>query len=152
VSCRGPIRLAGAALLALILAALTSAFAAANTVPATGLDIVSAPITANSLKPAACAALNLTSVVIATSGGNITGGAGSSLILGSPQGDRIRGQGGDDCILGGGGDDELRGQNGDDVLIGGPGASELDGGNGTDQCYSVGFVLFYRSCELIGPP
>jgi Ca2+-binding RTX toxin-like protein len=92
---------------------------ATNSVPTTRLDQASRAITPNDLKPAACAALNLTTIV--TGSGTINGGNGNSLILGSAGADQIRGKKGDDCLVGGGGNDRLDGDQGVDVCIGGPG-------------------------------
>jgi hypothetical protein len=89
---------------------------AANTVPASRLGRTSTPITANTLKPAACNGITLTALVI----GN-TGGAAAELILGGAGADTMNGNGGDDCILGGGGNDNITGGAGTDVCIGGPG-------------------------------
>ena len=116
-------RLARPGLLALALVAaavLVTALTATNTVPATSLGRTTQPITANALKPAACAALNLTAVVVGS--GTWSGGSASELILGGAGIDTIRGGGGGACILGGGGNDSLRGDGGTDVCIGGPGA------------------------------
>jgi Ca2+-binding RTX toxin-like protein len=95
------------------------ALTATNTVVPSFAGRSTRPATANDLKPAACAALNLGTVV--TGAGSFSAGGGASLVLGSPGNDRIRGGGGDDCILGGGGDDDIRGGGGSDVCIGGPG-------------------------------
>ena len=124
-------RLARPGLLALAFVAaviVVTALTAANTVPSTSLGKTTQPITANALKPAACAALNLTAVVVGS--GTFSGGGASELILGGAGVDTIRGGGGDDRILGGGGNDSLRGDGGTDVCIGGP---------GTDT--------FFASCE-----
>lgn len=111
------------ALLGLLLftAGTVAAFAAANTVPPTHADDESRAITANDLKPAACAAPNLTTIV--TGSGNFSGTNGNDLILGSAGADQINGLNGDDCIMAGDGDDVLHGQGGNDVC---------DGGGGTD--------------------
>lgn len=110
----------------LILASTIGAVAAANTVPPSRLTDQSRPITANDLKPPACAALNLNTVIVCPSGGGICTGSGArNLILGSPNVDDIRGGGGTDCILGGGGDDILDGGGGRDVCIGGPGVDSF---------------------------
>ena len=100
-------------------ATLLTALTAANTVPATNLGRTTQPITANDLKPAACAGLNLAAVVVGS--GTFSGGNSSELIIGSAGVDRIRGRQGDDCILAGAGDDSLDGDQGTDVCIGGPG-------------------------------
>lgn len=95
---------------------LAPAFTAANAVPASRADAVAQSITANSLKPSACAALGLATVVAGTNGSN-----GNDLLLGSGAADTMRGNQGSDCMLGGGGNDNLRGDNGTDVCIGGAG-------------------------------
>lgn len=107
--------------LLLLTAGTVAAFAAANTVPPTHAADESRAITANDLKPAACAALNLTTIV--TGSGNFSGTNGNDLILGSAGADQINGLNADDCIMAGDGDDVLRGQGGNDVC---------DGGGGTD--------------------
>ena len=90
---------------------------ATNVVPSSraGSD-TGAPPTANQLKPAACAALNLTSI-------SIGGGSGgqSTLVLGTAGNDTLVGASGNDCLVGGAGNDRLIGNAGTDVCIGGPG-------------------------------
>ena len=93
--------------------------ATANTVPATRVDYNVSAITINDLKPAACAGLSLTNLIIGS--GTLTGTSGNDLILGSSGVDVIDGLGGNDCILGGGGDDLITGGDGNDVCQGGPG-------------------------------
>ena len=106
----------------LISVSALTAIAAANTVPTSRLAQRTIAINANDLKPAACAALNLTAVVACPSGGGACNGtAASELILGTANIDTIKGKGGSDCILGGAGDDDLSGNGGTDVCIGGPG-------------------------------
>lgn len=101
----------------LALATVSSAFTAANTVPATNAGRQQFTIDANALKPAACAALNLTAIVTSNSGT-----AANELVLGTAAADSILGRGGNDCILGGGGNDAINGGAGaNDVCIGGPG-------------------------------
>jgi Ca2+-binding RTX toxin-like protein len=75
--------------------------------------------TANQLKPAACAALNLVTVVVGA--GPVNGTGAADLIIGSAAADTIAGRGGSDCLVGGAGNDALRGDGGSDVCIGGPG-------------------------------
>ena len=108
----------------LIFISTITAIAAGNTIPATRLDETTAAMNANAIKPAACASLNLTAIVVCTSaGGNCNGSNASELILGSPSDDNIRSDKGDDCILGGGGNDAIRGEQGMDICIGGPGSN-----------------------------
>ena len=128
-------------LVALLIVSIVTASAAANTVPSTSVDYHTFGIDANDLKPAACAGLNLTSIV--SGSGTISGDAGNTLILGSSGDDTITGMDGSDCIVGGGGDDTLVGGGGDDVLIGGPGADSCTGGLGDNT--------FASSCEVQEP-
>lgn len=109
-------RVLAAAAAFLVLAAASYAYTAANTVPATKAGRQQFTIDANALKPAACAALNLTAIVR-----NNAGTAAGELILGSAAANNITGAGGNDCILGGGGNDTINGGAGTDVCIGGPG-------------------------------
>lgn len=110
------LRLAGIAAGILVVATTASAFTASNTVPATYAGRQQFTIDANALKPAACAALNLTAVVVGS-----TGTAASELVLGTAGADTMNAKGGDDCVLGGGGNDSITGGAGIDVCIGGPG-------------------------------
>ncbi len=103
----------------LIIASVVTALAATNIVPPTRVTSQTFPITANDLKPSACAGLNLTDII--SGSGTITGTSGNDLILGGPGNDTINGMGGNDCILGGGGNDTIDGGDGTDVCIGGPG-------------------------------
>ena len=100
------------------------AVTATNVVPSSRAGGSTATITANDLKPADCAALNL--VGIMTGSGTFIDSGQSHLVLGSAGVDSIRGNPGNDCILGGGGDDFLRGDGGTDVCIGGPGTDTFD--------------------------
>ncbi len=108
-------------LITLILISSVSALAATNTVPGTRIGQQIRSITANELKPSACAAINLAAIVICT-GGNCNGSGANELLLGTASAERVRGRGGTDCIIGGGGDDDLVGNGASDVCIGGPGA------------------------------
>jgi Ca2+-binding RTX toxin-like protein len=101
--------------LLLVCLGLAPAFTAANAVPASRADASAQSITANALKPSACSALALTTVVVGS------GSNPAELVLGSGAAETLRGMQNDDCILGGGGNDTLRGDNGTDVCIGGPG-------------------------------
>ncbi len=110
----------------LVFASAVTAVAASNTVPSSRLADKRSTIDANALKPAQCAALDLTSIIVCPStGGTCDGTNASELILGSSLADTIRGRQGDDCILGGGGADAIRGNNGTDVCIGGPGTDSF---------------------------
>jgi Ca2+-binding RTX toxin-like protein len=103
----------------LVVASVASAFAATNTIAPSNIGFQSVSVNANDLKPAACAALNLTTVIHGS--GTITGTSGNDLILGSSGDDVIDGLGGDDCIVGGGGNDIIDGNDGNDICIGGGG-------------------------------
>ena len=109
--------------LAVILVSASTGLAATNQIPASRMKDIRIPITANSLKPAECAGLNLTNVVVGS--GTFEGTNGSDLILGRAGDDTIDGLDGDDCILGGGGDDAINGGGGNDACIGGAGRNTL---------------------------
>ncbi len=109
-----------------ILASTISAFAANIVVPTTRLTNQSSPVTANSLKPAACVAITLTTILYCpASGGMCNGTSANELIIGSSNIDTIQGKGGADCILGGGGNDDITGSQAQDICIGGPGTDTL---------------------------
>ena len=101
----------------LMLATVSHAVTAGNTVPATKAGRQQFTIDANALKPAACASINLTAIVT-----GLNGTAANELVLGTAAANTINGRGGDDCILGGGGNDAITGGAGtNDICIGGPG-------------------------------
>ncbi len=129
-------RLAGWLLVVLLGAGAVAAYATGNTVPASNADDNTIPITANALRPAACAALNLTNVVVGS--GAFDGTVGNDLILGSPGNDSIRGRQGTDCILAGDGADSIQGNQGGDVILAGNGDDALTGDQGTDVCDGEG--------------
>jgi Ca2+-binding RTX toxin-like protein len=104
----------------LIFISTLTSMAAANTVPTSRLDVNTANMTANAIKPAACSAINLTAIVFCT-GGICNGTSSNELVLGTSAGETIRGRGGTDCIVGGGGNDSLVGNGASDICIGGPG-------------------------------
>lgn len=131
-------------IIGLVIASTFSALAASNTVPSSVLAEMNQAITANDLKPADCADLDLENIIV---GGN--GGPGNDLILGGINTDTLAGGDGDDCILGGGDDDTLLGGNGNDVLLGSSGDDSLSGDDGSnDACYGGdGTDLLDASCE-----
>ena len=100
-----------------------AASAASTSTPPSQLGAYSQAITANEIKPAACAGIVLTSIVAGA--GTITGASDSELITGSAGADTIDGGLGDDCILGGSGDDDITGNDGTDVCIGGGDAGDV---------------------------
>ncbi len=153
---RGWMVLPGLVLLLLLSAGVAAS--AANVVPPTWLGESRFAVTANALKPEACAALSLSNLVVGS--GILNGTNNNDLILGSPGNDVIRGNRGGDCILGGGGNDTLYGDQGNDVLIGGPdddvlygdqGGDVLIGGGGYDICDGGrgGGADSFDSCEEI---
>lgn len=110
----------------LIFFSVIFAIAANNVVPVTYLTDQSSIVTANDLKPAACSAITLTTILYCpTTGGACNGTDASELVIGSAANDDIESGKGDDCILGGGGNDRLRGEQNSDVCIGGPGTNSF---------------------------
>ena len=112
-----------AALAALLIFSGIHAIAAANTVPPTNLGIWSTGIGINSFKPAACASLNLTTLIVSNGHGVTKGTAGNDLIFGTSGRDNIDGGAGDDCIVGGAGIDKIDGGTGNNICIRGSGSS-----------------------------
>ncbi len=112
---------------AMILMSMVFAYAAANTIPGSRLEDELNSISANLVKPPDCSALNLTTIIVCSSGGGVCDGSDANeLILGGPADDHINAGKGDDCLVGGGGDDRLRGNQGTDVCLGGPGVDDID--------------------------
>ena len=107
----------------------------------------SSQIGANKFKPAQCASLTLTALVVAT-GSSATSTNAASLIIGNgSQGQTLTGGNGADCIVAGGSNtgiaNSLNGGGGNDVLVGGKNAfNSYNGGSGTDTCY-------YRSHDTV---
>lgn len=129
---RGRARLAVTALAGAVIVAVAGPVAAApNSVAGTRAGIFSTMVEVSDLAPAACAGLELTSLVTIEDlrGGKIQGTQESDLILGTDGDDRIDAKQGDDCLVGGGGADELDGGPGWDVCITGD-----DPGDSTQQC------------------
>ncbi len=122
MSARTYLRLGLLGLLVLAVISVVPVFAAGIPVPGTNASQTNQGITANTLKPAACAGITLTTVV-----NGVTGGGGNDLVTGTAAGETVRGNAGDDCVLGGGGNDFLRGDAGVDVCIGGPGTDTFNG-------------------------
>jgi Ca2+-binding RTX toxin-like protein len=101
--------------LALIVVSVVSAFAAGLSVPASNVGQQSVSVTAEDIKPAACATLYLTNIV--SGSGTLTGTSANDLIIGSSGADTIDGLGGNDCILSGSGEDLVDGSDGTDVCF-----------------------------------
>jgi Ca2+-binding RTX toxin-like protein len=112
-------------LIVLVVLSVVSAFAATNVVPVTYLSNQALPVNANTIKPAECSGITLTTVVYCSAGVNCNGTNADELIIGSPAADIIQGKGGNDCILGGGGDDDITGSQAKDVCIGGDGLNDI---------------------------
>jgi Ca2+-binding RTX toxin-like protein len=114
----------GAALAVSVLA--ISTFTAGNTVPATNVGRQQFVIDANALAPAACSALNLTTVVTNPANGT----AGNDLILGTNVGATFNANGGQDCMVGGAGVDSFKGngKTAGDVCIGN-GGTDINSAN-----------------------
>ena len=109
-------------LVVLALVSVVSAFAANIVVPTTRLTNQASAVTANTLKPAQCSAIAVTTILYCPAGGGICNGTNADeLIIGSPNIDTIQGKGGNDCIVGGSGNDDITGSQAKDVCIGGPG-------------------------------
>lgn len=100
-------------------------FTATNSVPASLAGSQITAITANDVKPTACDALDLVTVL----GGPllVTGTGADELVLGSELGDSLDGAGGSDCIIGGPGADTLNGGSGTDICLGGDGTDTFLG-------------------------
>jgi Ca2+-binding RTX toxin-like protein len=130
------IRLAAVGAFSILLAGTMAAYAASNTVPSTRMDHESYAITANGLKPSACASLNLTSII--SGSGTLNGNSGANLILASAGTDTLNGAGGADCLVAGAGNDTLNGGAAADILLGGDGNDNLAGNNGNDRLYGEG--------------
>ncbi len=92
------------------------ALTATNTVPESGLDYDSIPITANQVKPSDCNSLDLVNIIT-----NSTGSSNNDLLLGTLDNDSLNGYDGDDCLYAGNGNDSLDGGAGYDICIGGSG-------------------------------
>src|SRR3990172_5076812 len=141
------VRLAVLGVLSILLAGTMAAYATANTVPQTRMDLDTVAINANALKPSACAALNLANIV--TGSGTINGTNGNDLILGSAGNDSLTGRAGADILLGGDGNDNLLGNGGADRLYGEGGDDSLNGGVGNDTCDGGSGTDTGANCETL---
>ena len=110
-----------------------------GTIEALVLDFKNLPIGAE---------VKMDNVVFASISGpaKITGGAGSSTVIGDSfeqnimlgaDDDNLSGAGGNDVIGSAGGDDIIDGGSGDDIVFGGAGNDTLKGGKGNDHIYNV---------------
>jgi len=100
-----------------IAASMTIGDTAANGVPSTKAVNNSQAITAETLKPAACAGITLTAIL--TGAGNITGTNANELIISDGTvNNKLNGGGGNDCIIGSSVKNQFTGGAGTDVCIG----------------------------------
>jgi len=120
-------------LLFLVFAAAYQALAATNNVDSSKFSSTLHSALANDIKPAACAAMNLSTITFCSGSGTCRGTGGNNLILGTEGDDTIRARNGSDCIIAGGGNDDVDGQNGGDICVEGPGAD------------------IYASCTVVNP-
>ncbi len=107
------------AILALGALPVSRAVGAGNIISGSTMTQYRVAITANTLKPAACAAISPTVV-------SVTGTSGADLLLGTAAADTISAAGGNDCVLGGGGNDSINCGAGTDVAVGGPGTDTFN--------------------------
>jgi hypothetical protein len=126
-----PLRLFLIGLTAMMLISIVSAFAAGISVPDSNVGHQSVSVSAEDIKPPACASLYLTNVV--SGSGTLTGTQANDLMIGSAGADIMDGQGGDDCILGGQGDDQITGSDGNDICIGSSGTDTFATCEGESQ-------------------
>jgi Ca2+-binding RTX toxin-like protein len=101
------------------------AMTTANTVPVTGLEDYTKPISIGDFFPM-CAGFPSNEIIFGPFPNNYyKGDKDRNCIIGTDANETIRGGAGDDVIYGGGGDDNINGQGGKDYI---------DGGPGTDTC------------------
>lgn len=113
------------ALMAAATFVLVTGVAASNIVPPSHAGATSQLVTANSLKPAQCAALNLSVVV---SGPDNSGATANQLLLAGPADTAVVGGSGDDCI------------------VASTSAATIDGGTGTNVCFG-GSTTVFTNCQ-----
>ena len=113
------------ALLAAATFVLVTGVAASNIVPPSHAGTVSVVASANSLRPAACAGLNLADVV---NGPGDSGASANQLLLAGPADSDVVGGSGDDCI------------------VATPWVSTIDGGTGTNICFG-GIATVFTNCQ-----
>ena len=108
----------------LLLLTVGTGLTAANTVGRSGAGRGDTTITANTLKPSACASLTLAGVIAGTNGTNSA-----------------------DLLVGGGGNDNMTARNGTDCVLGGAGNDSIDGGGGNDVCIGGSGTNTFTACE-----
>ncbi len=97
---------------------LLSADTASNRVPPTRLGQLTFAIGPNDLKPAACAGITVTTMIIGTGAAILNGTNASNLLIGVPGTLRINARQGNDCVVGNSGLLAINGGTGTDVCIG----------------------------------
>lgn len=110
---------------------LVSAFTAVIVMPPSTAQLFDVEVTAETLKPDACAGTTPLTAVL-TGPSPLSGTAAFDLILGTGAAETINGGAGDDCILGG------------------DGADVIDGGDGFDVCIATVAATF-SNCEVRDP-
>jgi hypothetical protein len=113
------------ALMAAATFVLVTGVAASNIVPPSHVGATTLAVTANSLKPAACAGLNLSVVV---NGPGDSGATANQLLLVGPADTDVIGGSGDDCI------------------VASTSVATIDGGTGTNVCYGGSSTVF-TNCQ-----
>lgn len=136
------LRLAGAALLLLVLMAGAGAVATSNEVATSGADVIVQPAMINGTLPPECAGLSIVRTVTITAGGTWTISDSGVLVIGTGGKDTIYSYGMGNCVVGGGGSDLLFSDRldpgtpaGGSVLIGGAGNDTLTSGPDSDWLY-----------------
>ena len=123
------LRWLGAGLAVAVVAGVVVSFTAANVVPLTKAGVSTNATSLDELAPAHCAGMNLTHLVVATTG-TVTGTNANDLILDAST---ARGT--------------LTGGSGNDCIVSGASRETLDGGVGTDVCIGTGSGSTFKNCE-----
>ena len=121
------LRAAAAALLAAVALLAVVAQTASLGVPKTRAGKSTMSAGPDVIKPAECAGLSLSVLVIGSGSFGSASATANELLIGSAGTDRIQGGHGNDCLVGGAGNDTLRGGTGTDVCIGGGGTDTFSG-------------------------
>ncbi len=106
-----------AGLLALV--SVLSVDTASNSVPPTRLGQDTRAIGPNDLKPAACAGIVVTNMMIGTGSAILNGTSAANLLIGVPGTVTINARQGNDCVVGNSSVTAISGGTGTDVCIGG---------------------------------
>ncbi|MCU1485967.1 MAG: peptidase signal peptidase [Actinomycetia bacterium] len=117
-----------------VIGSIIMSFTATSTVPTSYIGVTQHPLVLTQLAPGYCAALALTTRVVAT-GSTVSGTSGNDLVLGlgTSGNTSLKGGGGNDCIVAGG----TRSTN-----------NTIDGGSGTDLCIAPAVTnTTFKNCE-----